>query len=108
MKTPRHTIQIIIKSLLCMIIFSSSYLPLILTAYFALMYTFLHTYNYVSMKETNDEITYDAENNKMAQNRTNQPGTPALVFGVLVQVISLGAAFLLTWFVLEKKMKYFL
>ncbi len=103
----RNSIQTLIKVLLVSIIIFSEYFPLILTAYFALIFSILETYNYISAKESSKEISYDKEDNKMIHQKNNSLGFPALLFTVVIQLLSLAAVFLLTWYVLEKKIKYF-
>ena len=107
MKTPRNLIQTIIKGLLATTIIISDYIPLVLTAYFALVFTFLSTYNYISGKESDKELAFDADNNQIVRKENNRTGFPALIFAIIVQLLSLAAVFLLTWYVWEKKIKYF-
>nr|MBA2744865.1 hypothetical protein [Flavisolibacter sp.] len=83
------------------------YLPLVFTAYFALLFTFLETFNFISGKEAKKEIGYNSDNNQIVTQKDNATETPALVVSVVMQLLSLAAVFLLTWYMLEKKLKYF-
>jgi len=91
--TKRGKVQGIVSTILVFILLFSKNLPLLITAYLALAYTFLDVFNFIREQEL-----------KKTKENDNKNFLAQTIIFLFFQILSLGFLFLITWYLVEEKL----
>ncbi len=97
----KASIRYIISVAFFLVIQFSDYKPLIICCYLFIVQHF--TSLFLSVTETNPPKISFTEDQQLVSEE-NKSSSPAFIFGVVMQLISFLIVFILTWYVVEKKL----